>query len=88
MDKPAKPNDKPSQDAGRKPGPHGEGNYEATRRYNEGVKDHMRDHDVEREARDAAPRNAAEQREMTEAERQGASRAKEEDPALRKRSGK
>ena len=36
---------------------HGEGNYKATRDYNRGVKEHMQSHDVEREARDAAPRS-------------------------------
>jgi hypothetical protein len=55
---------------------HGEGNYQATRDYNAGVKEHLETHDVEQEARDAAPRSANEEREMKEAEREGASRAK------------
>jgi hypothetical protein len=55
---------------------HGEGNYKATRQYNEGVKDHVEHHDIEKEARDAAPRSAEEEREMEEAERIGKSRAK------------
>ena len=70
----------------RKPGPYGEGNYAATRQYNEGVKEHMQHHDIEKEARDAAPTSPVEAREMKEAERTAASRAKGEDPALRKKA--
>ena len=57
---------------------HGEGNYKATRQYNEGVKDHMQHHDVEREARDAAPKSEEEKRQMEEAERVGRERSKGE----------
>jgi hypothetical protein len=55
---------------------YGEGNYKATRQYNEGVKEHMQKHDVEREARDAAPKSDAEARDMERAEEAGRSRAK------------
>ena len=55
---------------------YGEGNYKATRQYNEGVKDHVEHHDIEKEARDAAPRSPEEAREMEEAERLAASRAR------------
>ena len=55
---------------------HGEGNYKATRDYNEGVKDHMQHHDVEKEARDAAPKSDAEAQDMERAEEAGRSRAK------------
>ncbi len=55
---------------------YGEGNYEATRQYNEGLKKHLETSDVEKEARDAAPRNAAEEKEMQEAERAGRGRAR------------
>jgi hypothetical protein len=48
---------------------YGEGNYKATRQYNEGLKEHVQNHDIEREARDAEPRTAAEEKEMQEAER-------------------
>lgn len=48
---------------------YGEGNYKATRQYNDGVKEHMQHHDIEREARDAEPRTAAEEDEMERAER-------------------
>jgi hypothetical protein len=60
----------------RKQGEHGEGNYKATRQYNEGLKDHVQHHDIEKEARDAAPKSEAEQREMDEAERIGKSKSK------------
>src|SRR5688572_18980519 len=61
---------------------YGEGSYSGTRQYNEGVKDHMQHHDIEREARDAAPRTAAEEREMEEAERvaRGKSRGENRSP--------
>ena len=75
--------DKPNKEAGAKPGPYGEGNYEATRKYNEGLKDHVQHHDIEKEARDAAPANDAEAKEMKDAEREAASRSKGEDPALK-----
>jgi len=55
---------------------YGEGNYKATRDYNKGVKEHMQGHDVEKEARDAAPKNDAEARDMERAEEAGRSRAK------------
>ena len=58
---------------------YGEGSYSGTRQYNEGVKEHMQNHDVEREARDAAPRNASEEKEMEEAERVGLEKARGED---------
>ena len=57
---------------------YGEGSYEGTRQYNEGVKEHMRHHDIEREARDAAPRTPAEEREMEQAERLGRSKSRGE----------
>ena len=62
---------------------YGEGNYKATRQYNEGLKDHVQNHDIERDARSAAPKNAAEEKEMEEAERIGRSksRGEGEDPA-------
>jgi hypothetical protein len=55
---------------------YGEGSYSGTRQYNEGMKDHVEHHDIEREARDAAPRSAAEEKEMEEAERIGRSKAR------------
>ena len=55
---------------------YGEGSYSGTRQYNAGLKEHLQTHDIEREARDAAPRSADEAKEMNEAERIGRSRAK------------
>ena len=57
---------------------YGEGSYSGTRQYNEGVKEHMQNHDVEKEARDAAPKSDAEARDMERAEDAGRSRAKGE----------
>ncbi len=67
------------KDRNDKPGPHGEGNYEATRQYNEGLKDHLRKSDTEQEARDAAPRSPAEAKELLEAEAQAKSKSRGED---------
>jgi hypothetical protein len=58
---------------------YGEGNYKATRDYDRGLKDHVEHHDIEKEARDAAPNSAAEEQEMEEAERIGRSKARGED---------
>ena len=57
---------------------YGEGNYEAARQYNEGLKKHMNQHDIEREALDAAPKSDAEAKEMEEAERVAASKSRGE----------
>jgi hypothetical protein len=64
------------QQQGGSQGQYGEGNYKATRDYNDGVKDHMQHHDVEKEARDAAPKNEQEKREMEQAEQLGKSKSK------------
>ncbi len=58
---------------------YGEGNYKATRQYNEGLKEHVQNHDIEKEARDAAPKSPEEAREMEEAENIGKSRARGEE---------
>ena len=55
---------------------YGEGNYAATRQYNEGLKEHVENHDIEREARDAEPQSEAEAEEMEDAERIGRNRAR------------
>ena len=57
---------------------YGEGSYSGTRQYNKGLKDHVENHDIEREARDAEPRSAAEEKEMEEAERIGRSKSRGE----------
>jgi hypothetical protein len=82
MDKQPRKDDNSASQGG-KPGVHGEGNYEATRQYNEGLKDHVRHHDIEKEARDAAPRSDAEAKQMKDAEQEAAARSKGEDPALK-----
>jgi hypothetical protein len=64
------------QQQGGEGGQYGEGNYKATRQYNEGVKEHVQNHDIEKEARDAAPKSDREAKEMEEAERIGKSRAR------------
>jgi|SwirhisoilCB2_FD_contig_31_18571236_length_383_multi_5_in_0_out_0_1 hypothetical protein len=56
-------------------GEFGEGNYKATREYNEGLKRHMETHDIEKEARDAAPRSKDEAEDMERAEEIGRSHA-------------
>ena len=58
---------------------YGEGSYQGTRQYNQGLKDHVEHHDIEREARDAAPRSASEEKEMEEAERIGRSKSRGRD---------
>jgi hypothetical protein len=78
----SKPEDRQQQGAN----VHGEGNYAATRQYNEGVREHMQAHDIDKEARDAAPKSADEARELESAEAAGKSRAKGEDPALARRA--
>ena len=59
----------------------GEGSYSGTKQYNEGLKKHMNQHDIEKEALDAAPKDDREAREMEEAERIGRSKAKGEGEA-------
>lgn len=85
QDKPRDSEKKPSQDgAGQQQAQsgqgqqYGEGSYSGTRQYNEGLKKHMNQHDVEKEALDAAPRSEEEARQMEEAERIGRSKSKGE----------
>jgi hypothetical protein len=60
----------------------GEGDYEAARRYDKKLREHVKDHDVDKEAHDAEPSSPAEQRELEHAEQEGKQRAKGEDPLL------
>ena len=55
---------------------HGEGNYQATRDYNQRTKEYLESADVEKDARDAAPRSESEAREMKDAETKGKRHAK------------
>ena len=64
----------------RKDNVHGEGNYEATRKYNEATKKFVASGKVDQAARDAAPRDAGEATEMKQAEQAALLRAKESPP--------
>jgi hypothetical protein len=57
-------------------GVQGEGDYRAARRYRAGAEKFAQTADVERAARNAAPRNAAESEELAQAEAEGRARAK------------
>jgi hypothetical protein len=59
---------------------HGEGNYEATRQYNEATKKFIEAGKVEQAARDAAPRDASEAAQMKQAEQAALLRAKDSPP--------
>ena len=59
-----------------KSGTHGEGDYEATRRYRERTENFIAKHDVGKIARQAAPRSKAEAQELRAAEATGRARAK------------
>jgi hypothetical protein len=73
---------------GKKQSVHGEGNYEATRKYNEGLRRFIRSGRVGQAARDAAPTSDVDELQMAAAETEGKRRAKGEDPALRGRMPK
>jgi hypothetical protein len=60
----------------------GEGNVTAARRYNEDQREFVQSGRVEDAARGAAPRNPDESRSMADAEREGRSHAREEDPSV------
>jgi hypothetical protein len=66
----------------------GEGNYEATRRYDKATTDFVQSGKVDQAARDARPKSEAETEAMKKAEEEGKSHAKGEDPALRKGTSK
>ena len=68
---------------GKKQNVHGEGNYEATRKYNAGLRRFIRSGRVGQAARDAAPATDADELQMAAAETEGKRRAKDEDPALK-----
>jgi len=72
----------------KKPDIQGEGNYDATRRYDKAATDFVKSGKVEQAARDARPKNEAEAESMKKAEQEGKSHAKGEDPALRKGASK
>ena len=55
---------------------HGEGNYQATRDYNQRTKEYLESADVEKDAHEAAPRDESEARDLKQAEQQGKRHAK------------
>ena len=61
---------------------YGEGNYQATRDYNERTKRFMESGRVDEAARNAAPKSEQEAQEMAAAENEGRRHAKEEDPEI------
>ena len=58
---------------------HGEGNYKASKQYNDATKKFVESGKVEDAARDAEPRNQQEAREMKDAEQAGKSHAKDDE---------
>lgn len=75
---------RPKAQAGNEPianrGEHGEGNYQASREYNEGTRRFVKSGRVADAARDAAPHSSEEAAELQEAERVGRARARGQDP--------
>jgi hypothetical protein len=65
---------------------HGEGNYAASKQYNEATRDYTQSGRVDDAARAAAPKSDADAREMDAAEAEGKRHAKGEDPALSRRA--
>ena len=63
---------------------YGEGSYSGTKQYNDGLKKHMNQHDIEQEALDAAPKSEEEARQMEEAERIARGKSKGEDSGMPK----
>jgi hypothetical protein len=60
----------------------GEGDYDAARRYDKATTDFAKSGKVDEAARDAKPTSPAEADELRQAEAEGKSHAKGEDPAL------
>ena len=73
---------------GKRQDTYGEGNYEASRQYNQATREFVRSGKVDEAAREAAPESDAEALQMAAAEAEGRSRAKEEDPALTRKARK
>lgn len=64
----------------------GEGDYKSDKRYVESAQSFVKSGKVEQAARDAKPKSADEQQKMQDAEQQGKSHSKGEDPALYRKS--
>ena len=74
-------NQKPQGDKAQGDKVQGEGNYEAARRYREGVNEFLTHADIEDIALKAAPKSALEARELALAAEKGQLRSKGDDPA-------
>ena len=74
-------NQKPQGDKAQGDKVQGEGNYEAARRYREGVNEFLTHADIEDIAHKAAPKSALEARELALAAEKGQLRSKGDDPA-------
>ena len=64
---------------------HGEGNYKAAKEFDAAEAAFVKSGRVDKAARDAAPKSAAEEAELARAEQLARERAREEDPAVRTR---
>ena len=62
---------KPTEGDGVGDGVQGEGDYEAARRFDKAAAEFVKSHDVDKLARDAAPKSPADAESMREAEEQG-----------------
>ena len=71
-----KPVPPPAKSGSAKPLIQGEGDYISAGRYQQEAQRFAKEHDTESLARAAAPRNQAEQREMTEAENRGKAKSR------------
>lgn len=67
---------------------HGEGNYKASREFDEAERKFVQSDKLDEGIRNVAPKSEAEEREMENAEEETRRRAKEEDPALLKKPHK
>jgi hypothetical protein len=65
----------------------GEGNYKAAEEYDKAQRKFVKSGKVDAAARDAKPKSKADAEEMQRAEESGRSRAKEEDPAVKRGGG-
>ena len=66
----------------------GEGNYRATRDYNQATRRFVESGKVEAAAKAAKPANDVEARELEQAEKRGRAKRKDEDPALRRKQNR
>jgi hypothetical protein len=64
---------------------HGEGNYKASKEFDDAEKAFVQSGKVEEAARNAAPKSQAEEEELNLAEQAARARSKGEDPAVRRR---